>query len=214
MTTSFKLRVGDKILAPYRRTKLRNKDFSIIGNDCIAWGIYRKLGLQYTTPTVGLFFFSEDYIRFLENFEHYIKQPLKFKETSKYPEGNDLRKTRHHPIGFLGDDVEIHFLHYKDEKEAAEKWSRRTKRINFDNLFFIYTDGENFREEYLPRYEKLPFAHKIFLSSRPRGNGLCTVFVRDYEGEPHVGDSSRNRRYEKYVNVIKWLNGEKDFLKE
>jgi uncharacterized protein (DUF1919 family) len=152
-STSLKVRVGDRIYAGYERKKLRKTDFSIICDNCIAGSIYHKLGLQYTTPTVGLFFYSEDYITFLENFEYYIRQPLKFIHTSKHPEANELRKTIHYPIGILGNDVEIQFLHYKGEREAAEKWGRRTKRINFDNLFFIYSDLQLFssRCEYLCR---------------------------------------------------------------
>jgi uncharacterized protein (DUF1919 family) len=211
---SFKLRVTDRLFERYWRAKLKRRDFSIICNNCVAWGIYRKLGLPYSTPTVGLFFYSEDYIKFLENFEHYIRQPLKFKETSKHPEANALRKATSYPIGVLGDDVEIQFLHYQSEKEAADKWKRRTQRINFDNLFFIYSDAEeDFKEEFLLRYEKLPFKHKIFLSSKPQADMNSVVFIRDYQKEKRVGESSRNRKYEKYIDVIRWLNLEKNFSK-
>jgi uncharacterized protein (DUF1919 family) len=69
-----KQKVGDRLLAQFRRRKLINSNFSVICNDCTAgMGIYQKLGLEYTTPTVGLFFYSDDYIKFLENFEQYIK---------------------------------------------------------------------------------------------------------------------------------------------
>jgi len=213
VSTALKVRVGDRICAWYERKKLRRTDFSIICNNCLAWGIYHKMGLQYTTPTVGLFFYSEDYINFLENFEYYIRQPLKFTHTSKHPEANELRKTIRYPIGILGDDVEIQFLHYEDESEVANNWARRTKRINFDNLFFIYGDGELFREEFLHRYQELPFVHKIFFSSKPRRNYECVVFIRDYANVPHCGDMTRNRKYEKYLDLTKWLNGDSDFLK-
>jgi len=172
------------------------------------------MGLQYTTPTIGLFFFSEDYITFLENFEYYIKQPLKFSGTSRHPDANELRKVNKYPIGILGDNVEIQFVHYKDEGEAADKWKRRTARLNFSNLFFIYSDRDNFKEEFLDRYEMLPFEHKIFFSSKPQRDSNCTVFIPDYVDKPQVGDSTISRRYEKYIDVIKWLNHEKDFLKK
>ncbi len=208
-----KWRLIDKIYPFYGRKKLKTKDFSIIGNDCIVGGIYHKFGLQFSTPTVGLFFFSQDYIKFLENLEYYVNLPLKFKEISKYLKANELRKMIPYPIGIL-DDVEIHFLHYSNKKEAKDKWNRRTKRIIFDNLFIVYSDGEGFREEFLDRYEKLPFANKIFISSKPRGNKDYIVFVQDYVKEQHVGDSTRNRKYEKYIDLIKWLNQEKGFLKK
>lgn len=181
-------------------------------------GIYHKFGLQYTTPTLGLFFYPEDYINFLEKFEYLIRQPLRFTDTSRHTEANKLRKTMHYPIGILGENVEIQFLHYKDKKEAADKWERRTRRINFKNLFFIYSGGEQaLKEGFLARYQKLPFVHKIFLvfssSPSPIWNSECVVLVRGYEDKP-LGYSVRNRKYEKYIDLVRWLNGERDFLKK
>ncbi len=209
---NLKHKVSNKILSSYWRRKVKNKNFTIISNNCIAGWIYQKLGLPYMTPTIGLFFFSDDYIKFLENFEYYVKSSLNFTKTSKHPEANEALKVQPYPVGLLGDDVEIQFIHFRNEEEAAEKWKRRVERISFDNLFIIYSDRDKFREEFLHRYEKLPFQHKIFFSSKPRENSGLVVFVRDYEGESQVGES-RNCEYEKYFDVIKWLNGEKIFLK-
>jgi uncharacterized protein (DUF1919 family) len=176
-------------------------------------GIYQKFGLKYTTPTVGLFFYSDDYIRFLENFELLIKQPLRFKKVSKHAEINTLQKEHPYPIGVLGDDIEIQFNHYKSEAEAAEKWVRRSERINFNNIFFMFSDRHNFREEFLKKYEELPFQRKIFFSSKPRAYPGLVVFVREFENAHEMGGSAIKREYEKYFDVIKWLNGEDDFLK-
>ncbi len=181
--------IRNKIFSPYYQSKLRNKGFSIICNNCVAGLIYQKFGLPYLTPTVGLFFYSDDYIRFLENFENYIQQTLKFVTVSKHPESSVLLKRRSYPVGLLGNDVEIHFMHYKTQEEALEKWNRRKKRIDFTNLFFIYSDRDNFREEFLQIYEKLPFSHKIFFSSKPRQSKDTVVFVKDYENESQVGQS-------------------------
>ncbi len=199
--------LGNKMFARHRRKNLKNKNFSIISNNCIAGGIYQKLGLPYATPTIGLFFFSDDYIRFLENFEFLIKQPLMFKEKSRHPEANDYRlKSKHcYPIAEIGDNVEIHFLHYSDNKEAEAKWARRLGRVNFQNLFFIHGDIESFKEEHFRRYEKLGFKNKIFVSSKPRERSSLTVFVRDYKDDPL---SIAQANFEKRFDLIKWLNGE------
>jgi uncharacterized protein (DUF1919 family) len=195
-----KWRIIDPIFSSREYQKIKNKDFSIICNSCLAGGIYHKLGSQYTTPTVGLFFLSEDYIKFLENFEYYIGLSPTFQHDSKH----------NHPVGIL-DDIEIHFLHYKTEQEVEEKWNRRKERINFNNLFFIYSDGDEmgFQEEYFERYAKLPFERKLFFSGKPRKSSPdCTVIIRDWF------DATRSRKYEKYIDIIKWLNKEKDFVKE
>jgi uncharacterized protein (DUF1919 family) len=201
----------NKIFSGYWRRKVKNENFTIISNNCVAGWIYQKLGLPYTTPTIGLFFFSDDYIKFLENLEYYIRSPLNFTKTSKHPEANEVLKVHPYPIGLLGDDVEIQFIHFKKEEDAAEKWKRRIERINFSNLFIIYSDRDNFREEYLHRYEKLSFRNKIFFSSKPFEQSFV-VFIEDYKREVQVGEFL-DREYEKYFNVVKWLNGDTDFLK-
>lgn len=219
--TAVKWNIIDAYFYRLSQMRLKNRDFSIICNNCIGSGIYHKLGMQYTSPTIGLFFFSGDYIRFLENFLFYIKQPLTFIESSRHPKANELRITEPYPIGLLGNDVELHFLHYKNKDEAASKWARRVKRLKYENLFFIYSDGGgavagageyDFDEEYLLRYERLPFEHKIFLSSKPRSSP-SVIYIPDYATGLHVGDSTRNRKYEKYVNLVKWLNNEQIFSK-
>lgn len=202
-----------KLLSPYYRSKLKNKDFSIISNNCVGGFIYKKFGLSYLTPTVGTFFYSEHYIKFLSNFEYYIRQPLKFISVAKYPGSTASLNKKHYPIGLLGDDVEIHFMHYKTREEALEKWTRRRDRMNFNNLFFIYSDRDSFKEDFLDTYEKLPFERKIFFSSKPRANRKSVVYVQDYEKDFQVGESEHNGKYQKYIDIIKWLNGEADYIK-
>jgi uncharacterized protein (DUF1919 family) len=139
---------------------------------------------------------------------------LKFTQTSKNPEVDELQKTKRYPIGLLGDDVEIHFLHYKNEEEAAEKWTRRTKRINFDNLFFILSSGQSFKEELLQRYLKLPFSHKLFISTKTWNNYDNIIFVREIENSIDLRHMVITREYERYVDLTKWLNGDNDFVKK
>lgn len=59
-------KVGDgfnPFLAPFRRAKLERTDFSIISNNCWAGSVYRSYGLPYLSPTVGLYFFADYFIR-------------------------------------------------------------------------------------------------------------------------------------------------------
>ena len=62
----------NKLGAANRRKKIQNQDVTIISNNCYAEIIYQYLGLKYNSPTIGLYFFAEEYIRFLENFKYYI----------------------------------------------------------------------------------------------------------------------------------------------
>ena len=223
--STYKWRIVDHFFAWLERSKLKNRNFSIISNNCFAGGIYHKFGLQYNTPTIWTYIFPEEYIRLLENLPFYLSQPLQFTAETKHPLACTLNglMPRDYPIGVLGGDVEIHFMHYETEQEALEKWTQRLQRLNLSNLFIIFsldrgwletaTMTETLKEELLERYERLPYPHKIFLSPQPQVKYKSTVFVKDCANAPYIYDYTRNRKYEKYVDLIKWFNGEENFLK-
>jgi uncharacterized protein (DUF1919 family) len=211
--TFIKWEIIDKYFSRFQRSKLKNKDFTIIGNNCFTGGIYHKFGLKYTSPTIWTYIFPEEYLQLIGNLDWYLKQPLEFTAVSKHLMAQKQLETRKYPIGLLGGDVEVHFMHYKTEKEALEKWNARIKRVNLNNLFVVFSDGAEFKKELLEKYEKMPYTHKIFFSSKPIGNGKSTVFIRECAESTHVFDSTKNRKYEKYLDLVKWLNGEEDFLK-
>lgn len=48
------------------------------------WGvILHELGERFNSPTVNLFFKAEDYLKFLENLDYYLKQALVEVESEK-----------------------------------------------------------------------------------------------------------------------------------
>ena len=86
--------------------KLLGKDFTIISNNCWGGMIYESYNLPKNSPTVGLFFFAEDYIRFLKDLKGFVTAPLKFitPEDSKWktrPELVNDKRFGHYPIGQL-----------------------------------------------------------------------------------------------------------------
>ena len=121
----------DKNLVGLRKTRINNRDFSIICNNCWAGYVYRRYGLPYLTPTVGLYFFADDYIKLCSDLKGYMTTPLEFipYTESKYREIIEKRHQTEVPIARLG-DIEVVFLHYKTKEEAEEKWKRRAERIN------------------------------------------------------------------------------------
>ena len=68
------------------RRRLKNKNFTIICDNCWAGKVYQELGLPYQTPFVGMFVFSPDYIKMLKNLKYYLSGniPLTFVKESKY----------------------------------------------------------------------------------------------------------------------------------
>ena len=70
--------ISEKYISRFRRKKILNSDFSIISNNCWAGWVYRRYGIEYRTPTVGLFIMPGDYIIFLKNLKEYINMDMKF----------------------------------------------------------------------------------------------------------------------------------------
>jgi uncharacterized protein (DUF1919 family) len=209
-----KWEILDKYFSRFPRSKLKNKDFTIIGNNCFTGGIYHKFGLKYTSPTIWTYIFPEEYLRLIGNLDWYLKQPLTFISETKHFMAQKHLETHKYPIGLLGGDVEVHFMHCKTEEEALERWNARVKRVNFNNLFVAFSDGAEFTLDHLQKFEKMPYKNKIFFSAKPIGDAKSTVFVRECADSTNVFDSTKNRRYEKYLDLAKWLNGEDKFLKQ
>lgn len=89
------------------RRRLKNKNFTIICDNCWAGKVYQELGLPYQTPFVGMFVFSPDYIKMLKNLKYYLSGniPLKFVKESKYIKNFDNA----YPLHFL---MILNFISY------------------------------------------------------------------------------------------------------
>ena len=85
--------------------------------------ILHELGERFNSPTVNLFFKAEDYLKFLENLDYYLKQALVEVESEK-----------NYPVAKL-DDITIYFMHYSSFDEAKTTWQKRVARINKNNLY-------------------------------------------------------------------------------
>lgn len=202
-------RLKRKIKAVYgalRRIGLKNKEFSIISNNC--WGglVYDAFHMRYLTPTIGLWIPSDDYIRFLSNLEHYLSIDIYQISYSECHAKNILIERKKKGIyqdrledliiGRL-DDVDIIFLHYANFKDAKDKWDRRKKRINYDNLIVKYNDQNGFIPAFLDQYRNLPYKCKLFFSANENlvrifGKGGFLFQERDKEG--NVNDTVIDRQ--------------------
>src|SRR5678810_1052541 len=107
------------------RARLRSRVFTVVSNNCWGAHIYQRLGQPYQTPFIGVFFAPECYLILVSRFRWFLSQPVRFLDRSRHEYINALREERklRYPIGCLGGDVEVQFLHYAAENEAAEKWN-------------------------------------------------------------------------------------------
>lgn len=152
----------------------------------------QDFGMKYNSPTFRLYFMYPDFIEFLSNLRFYLTDAkIEFVEHSKYPIGDKRRAAWSHwyPIGLLGGKVEIHFLHYHSEKEAAEIWYRRAKRVNFDNLLIIGIQQNLCTEKDIIDFDSLSFDNKIIFSTLPlplASNEYMSEFgTSDSVGDPY-----------------------------
>lgn len=138
--------------------KASRKSFVIIANNCWGAEVYKRYGKPYNTPFVGLFLYGEDYLKLISNFQYYINLPLSFvPHSSKNPNAT-------YPIGKLG-DIEIHFMHYKDEEHATSNWNRRLERMkkitNEDDYYFRLCDNDGNTKQMIEAFHQLPLKNKI-----------------------------------------------------
>jgi uncharacterized protein (DUF1919 family) len=127
--------------------------------------VYQHAEMEYLTPTIGLYFHAPCFIKFITDLKGNLDKEITFITSSKYDEANTLRdkEKKYYPIGVLGGDMEIHFLHYKSNEEAIEKWNNRKKRINYNRLVFSFCDKFCCTPELIQAFDNLPYEKKYFL---------------------------------------------------
>ncbi len=148
------------------KKRLEIKDFSLITNNCVGGVIYNNLGLKFTSPTVNLYILDEDYILFCEHACDFIKNGVLKERQSEfsYPSGE---------LTCSSGKITIYFMHYSSFQEAESKWQERCKRVNFDNLCFIYEVTDKFDEVLAERFLSLPYKKAIITANKSIKNTLC-----------------------------------------
>ena len=201
----FKIQTNtDKYFGEKRSEELLRKDFSIISNNCWGGFVYQHFNLPYLSPTAGVYFYAEDYMRFIGNLRHYIEHDVKSikADESRYREQLYKLHQENVPIGLI-DDVEVVFLHYKTFEEAVEKWNRRKARINWDNLYIKMSFQNDCKDEFVYEFEQLPFKNKLFFVTKDYGV-QSQIIMRDRLGDSMILNDTD--WFNKYIDVTKYLN--------
>lgn len=196
-----------RLCSPIKRIGLKNRDYSIISNNCYGGIVSRNFGLPYNSPTCGTFFYSKEYLKFLSNLEAHIQAELieLNADESLY---KDILLPKYGKNIVLGKvlDAEIVFLHYSSFAEAKDKWERRKKRINWNNLIIKYNDQNLFSLEDYYTFEKLPYKNKIFFTGNKQlKNKKDVVYLDCFESQGYAVDDIKPSR--KYFNIKNYLNG-------
>lgn len=190
------------------RIFLKKDDFTIIANNCWGTFIYKKYGIPYKTPFVNLMLFAPDYIEFLENFSFALLEKLEFMDQKDSKHADELKRlgifNGDYPVGLLDGKYELHFLHYRSEADARDKWFRRLKRINKNRVIFKFSDGDKFEDSMVARFEALPFKNKVLFTAKEYPNTKSVVTLEKFKGQTRVHDEWKNASKE--FDVLKFIN--------
>ena len=180
---------------------LKNKNFSLVASNCNGAAILHDLGLPFQSPFVNLWIKPQDFIKMLQSLEKYLEAELCFINEDGIS----------YPVAML-DDVKIYFQHYETEEDAREKWNKRKSRMDYDNLFVLFSDRDGCTEEDLIRFDNLPYIHKAVFVNRPYERIKSAVYIRGFENEDSVGicmDYRKGFSYRKYYDdfdYVGWFN--------
>jgi len=178
------------------RKNLKNTTFSLISGDCLGGVMLHDLHMKFTTPTINLWMYPKDFIKFVGNLKYYMNKKMIFIH----------EKGISYPVGCLDNDIKVYFKHYADEHSALEKWNERKNRLNYNNIFVIMTDANGFNEEDLKEFNKIKYPHVVF--THKKFNGKNTFFCKhDKNGFFHAWVHKRSPyRYYDSFDFVKWFN--------
>ena len=190
------------------RRKNHNHDFSLITNDCVGGVICHDLGEQFRSPTVNLWIPNRCYLEFVQDLKYYLSCDMEeAPNTDKpYPVGKIIPKDEQHI------PIEVNFKHYKSFAEAYEKWKERSKRVNYDRLFFIWHFFDDENVERIKAFDRLEVRKLIILHEPIVGLQNFEV-TTCYRQDPHNGKildviTKTGKRYLDGIDYAGFLNRE------
>lgn len=190
------IRIRDRIRRDLQNMRIKNirekadlSDLSILSQNCIGGVLYHDMGLQFSSPTVNLFFEAEDFVKFVLNLDHYVSCEFEWRWEEEYP------------VGIL-DDIKVYFMHYKTCQEAKEAWKRRCSRILKDRILVLSTDREDFNEHVFEMWKTIPYEKLLFTAQERFASDQDSLYFSEYSKQGYVGDLIASRDFYKNSAVI------------
>lgn len=167
---------------------------SFLCNNCTGAMMMHDMGKRFDSPTVNLWMTPKDFLYLVKN----IRVLLNMEIIDVTPPECS------YPIGILG-ECTIHFLHYKNFKDAVLCWERRIKRLDIENMSLILIDnGISTRE--LEAFDKLPIKNKIAFVRYEKTRINCAykidypLNIKDFKITDYLG--FWGRRYYDQLNFV------------
>lgn len=151
-----------------KRKQLRVSGFTVISQNCIGGVFCHDMGLPFQSPTVNLSFSANDFIRFVENLEHYLSLEPEFYWDEEYP------------VGRLG-DLKLHCVHYDTCTQAWEDWERRKKRVELNKVLVLATDRDGFDAALFERWKQISYPKVLFTARQEFADHPDSVYFPEYQ---------------------------------
>ena len=135
--------------------KLKEEGITIFSNTCWADFCYNYLGLEFQSPTINMFMYSNDFNKFMSKIEYYLTKKPQFAKMR-----NEEISGCCYPVGKL-DDIFLHFNHYSNFEDAFSAWERRKKRVTKNIAVVSAVVSLDFSEEIVSYFSKLPYETKL-----------------------------------------------------
>lgn len=162
--------------------------------------------MAYNTPFVGLFLYAPCFIKLVACPE-LLKEELRPISCSRYTTAGGEEYKNHYPIGCLGDILEIHFLHYANWDEAREAWYRRLARLNWNNLFWVFTDRDGCSPNLIREFDSSLHNNKVCFSATNYPELKSVVWIKECAGLSSVIDLYSNfSLVNRNFDFVNWLN--------
>mgnify|MGYP003434173936 FL=1 len=186
------------------RRRLKNKNFSLMANNCLGAIFMHDIQQPFLTPMVNAGIVPSDFVKFLNDLDYYLSVDVKISQE----ESGDTWQ-----FGYI-DDIRILFMHFKYYDEPRVKWMERRNRINRDNMFIIMTERDDCTYEDLVAFDHLPYKNKVVFTVREYPEIKSAFHLKGcidpktgqlgYAYEyPHWWSLSR---YMEQFDLIKWFN--------
>lgn len=196
----------------YLKLKLKEKNFTLITNNCTGGIIYHRLGLKFNSPTINFYFpKDEDYVCFVHNLDLY---------TQKANLVHDKENSINFPIGLLIPDdkkypiLTIHFIHDSSFEYVYKKWEERKIRIIIDKTIVIFDLSfppfpHINQDKYIKDFQDVKYPFVIFLRNTDVSKYKNVFSFKVPSENIKVGSHTPSTRIKTYLdqfNYVKFIN--------
>ena len=100
-------------------------------------------------------------------------------------------------------------MHYTDIKEVNEKWNRRSKRINWNNIIYKFNDQNLCTYKELKEFDDFKAKNKICFTAK-KYKDLNTIQLKKYEKYEYVLSDTRPKDYKEELDIYDYINNIKN----